>query len=350
MRAGLFPLLLTLVIAGLPGGVIGQNRGPTAELERLPALMAAGRIPGMSIAVIENGEVFWTGGFGTRSADSKPVDENTVFEAASLSKPLVAYIALKLVDAGQLVLDRPLAEYAAIPDLADPRAGRITTRMVLSHTTGLQNERIGSQRLELAFDPGTQFRYSGEGFLLLQQVVESITREPLDAIAGRLVLKPLGMTRSGFVWRDDFGDNAAIGHGDLGAARQPSRPRTARASSSLQTTAIDYARFVRAFMSREGLSRQTFDQMLAPHVQAAPRIHWGLGWALEASGTGYAPWHWGDNSNSGFTAFVWMDPRRGRAVLYFANSTTGLSIVRDVLAIMGGTHAAPDFMGYPSVK
>jgi CubicO group peptidase (beta-lactamase class C family) len=96
----------------------------------------------MAMAVLEDGKVAWIGGFGVRGVrDSAPVDANTVFEAASLSKPVVAYMALKLVDAGTLDLDRPLREYGIVPDLADARANRITTRMILSHTTGLQNER-----------------------------------------------------------------------------------------------------------------------------------------------------------------------------------------------------------------
>jgi len=161
-----------------------------------------------------------------------------------------------------------------------------------------------------------------------------------------MLLDSLGMTRSGFVWRDEFADNAAIGHGDFKIARSPSRPGKARASSSFHTTAHDYALFVRALMHRRGLGDHTFKQMLTPQVHVAPGIDWGLGWALETTAGAPAAWHWGDNSNSGFTAFVWADPDRRRGVVYFANSTTGLSIVRDVLAIMEGTHAAPGFMGY----
>ena len=87
--------------------------------------------------------------------------------------------------------------------------------------------------------------------------------------------------------------------------------------------------------------------MLTPQVHAGPGIDWGLGWALETADGARFAWHWGDNSNSGFTAFVMADPERRSAVIYFANSTTGLRIVRPVLAIMGGTHtAAPAFMGY----
>ena len=341
--------LLLATIASCDGTRVSTPRHePTpARLEHLRAVMDSGGIPGMAMAVLEDGKVAWSGGFGVRGvSDSAPVDANTVFEAASLSKPVVAYMALKLVDAGTLDLDRPLREYGIVPDLADARANRITTRMILSHTTGLQNERTGNEPLVLAFEPGERFQYSGEGFLLLQRLLESMTGQSLEVLSRHMLLDSLGMTRSGFVWRDEFADNAAIGHGDFKIARSPSRPEKARASSSFHTTAHDYALFVRALMHRRGLGDDTFKQMLTPQVHVAPGIDWGLGWALETTAGAPAAWHWGDNSNSGFTAFVWADPDRRRGVVYFANSTTGLSIVRDVLAIMEGTHAAPGFMGY----
>jgi CubicO group peptidase (beta-lactamase class C family) len=218
--------------------------------------------------------------------------------------------------------------------------------MVLSHTTGLQNERIGDESLALSFDPGQAFRYSGEGFLLLQRVLESIAGESLDSLSRRMVLDSLGMTRSGFVWRDDWADNAAVGHGDFESPRIPSRPATARAPSSFQTTAHDYAAFLRAIVRREGLRSQTYLQMITPHARVVDGIDWGLGWALENSDGARALWHWGDNSNSGFTAFAFVDPEHRNAVLYFANSSTGLGIAREMLAIVGGAPAIPEFMGY----
>ena len=348
VRGALAFLPSILVVAGCVHGSIRERRElPVTEPTNLPSLMDSAGIPGLALAVLEDGEIALSKGFGVRSVgEAGQVDQNTVFEAASLSKPVVAYIALKMVDAGLLNLDRPLVEYADIPELPDERSKRITARMVLSHSTGLQNERIGDERLALAFEPGQGFRYSGEGFLLLQRVLESITGESLDALSRRTVLDSLGMTRSGFVWREDWTDNAAVGHGDFGSPRSPSRPGAARASSSFQTTAHDYAAFLRAILRREGLRSQTYEQMFSPHVRVADGIDWGLGWALATSDGARAPWHWGDNSNSGFTAFAFLDPDQLDAVVYFANSSTGLGIVREMLAIVGGTHAAPEFMGY----
>jgi tetratricopeptide (TPR) repeat protein len=99
-------------------------------------------------------------------------------------------------------------------------------------------------------------------------------------------------------------------------------------------------------MRGQGLRRETFEQMAHPHVQVANRIDWGLGWALETSDGGRALWHWGDNSNSGFTAFAYMNLDRQDGVVYFANSSTGLGIVREVLAVAGDGGSVPAFMGY----
>jgi CubicO group peptidase (beta-lactamase class C family) len=332
---------------------LGIDRGEpvlisAADVAALESARVAAGIPGMTMAVLDDGEVAWSRGFGTRAAnDRRPVDEHTVFEAASLSKPVVAYLALRLADAGRFDLDRPLLQYVPVPDLEDPRAASITPRMILSHTTGLQNELIGNDRLALAFEPGERFRYSGEGFLLLQRALEAIGGQRLDVLTPDLVLTPLGMTRSGFVWHEDFALNAAVWHGESLARLTPSRPRVARASSSFDTTAHDYARFVRALIHREGVSREGFDEMLTARVRAGDGVDWGLGWALEASPAGRAAWHWGDNSNSGFTSFAWADLDRRRAVIYFADSTTGLSMVRPVLGLVtDGEHPVPAFMGH----
>lgn len=316
-------------------------------LARLPSLMDSAGIPGMALAFVVNGNVTQVKGFGTRSVNDKsPVDENTVFEAASLSKPVVAYIALKLVDAGRLDLNRPIHNYIDISELKDRRAASITTRMVLSHTTGLQNEQINDEPLALAFNPGEKFSYSGEGFRLLQRVLESITGESLNVLAKRLVFDPLGMTRSSFVWKTEFANNAAIGHGDFETIRSPTRPTTPRAPSSLHTTAYDYALFVRAIMTRQGLKNETFNQMMTPQIAVAPGAAWGLGWAIENPDSERSLLHWGDNSNSGFTSFVLINPVQQRAVLYFTNSTTGLGILRPVISFIAGKHPSPDLLGY----
>src|SRR4029078_5780516 len=141
------------------------------------------------------------------------VTESTRFEAASLSKPVTAYVALQLVDAGRLALDAPLTKYMTYPDPPDdPRAKTMTARHVLSHTTGFANWRRRDP-LKLFFAPGERFSYPGEGSVYLRRVIETITGATLEAAAKGMVFEPLGMTRSTFV---NDGADIASRHTDIG--------------------------------------------------------------------------------------------------------------------------------------
>ena len=275
-----------------------------------------------------------------------PVTEHTVFEAASLSKPVFAYIVLQLVDEGVLDLDAPLFSYLPYEDLAeDARYERITARMVLSHTTGLPNWRPPGGELTLAFDPGARFQYSGEGFLYLQRVVEHLTGEPLRVLAVKRVFEPLGMTQSSFVWEDRFGPDIAVGHLADGTALDKFTPAEGNAASSLHTTAPDYARFVAAVMNGEGLSPAMREAMLSPQSDAEDGMHWGLGWGLQESADGRAFWHWGDNR--GYKSFAIAFPEQGRGVVFFSNSDNGMLLLHALLAeTLGSDQPAADWLGY----
>jgi CubicO group peptidase (beta-lactamase class C family) len=173
-----------------------------ADLEQL---MAAGGVPGLSIGIVRDGDTVSTIAEGVRNATSGDrVDDGTVFEAASLTKPVFAYAVLQLIDAGALSLDDTLSMY--LPDYVtgDRRSSTITVRHVLSHTTGLPNWRTEANPLRTYFEPGERFSYSGEGFVWLQRVIERVTGEPLESVMDRLVLAPLGMNHSALIWRTAF--------------------------------------------------------------------------------------------------------------------------------------------------
>ena len=318
--------------------------------QRLPALMDSAMIPGLALTILDRGQVVWSGGFGDRDINGGRVSATrTVFEAASLSKPVIAYAALKLLDAGRLDLDKPLVSYTSYPELGgDPRGQTITAKMVLSHTTGLQNELHGpSDSLRFSFDPGTRFQYSGEGYALLGKAIEAITGQSLADAIKNLVFDPLSMTRSSFVWESRFADDAAVGRGPFGETRSPTRPKVARAPSSLQTTAADYARFLTAIVDTNGLKPQTWQLMLTPVVEVAPGVSWGLGWAIEKDSLDYRIAHHGDNSNSAFTAFTLIDVPRQCGFVYLTNSNNGLSIAREFAALVPGTHPGLALLNYP---
>jgi CubicO group peptidase (beta-lactamase class C family) len=221
-------------------GTVSSRQPDTTSLARdIPRLLRVSDIPGLAVAVVQDGRVVWARGFGTRNDGARaPVDTGTIFEAASLSKPVFAYVALRLAGRGEIDLDRPLAEILEYPRLAhDDRYERITARMVLSHSTGLPN--WGGDTLTLRFDPGTDYSYSGEGFVFLQKAMERLTGRTLEELARREVFEPLGMTRSSYVWQERLAGNVAYGRNWLWNIAPVNRYPEANAAASLLTTAPD---------------------------------------------------------------------------------------------------------------
>lgn len=334
-------ILSSITVAlGLAHGAASAIQSPTAtELARaIPRLLEVGDVPGLSIAVIRDGRVAWTGAFGTLGDSARtPVNEETIFSAASLSKPVFAYIVLRLAERGELDLDRPLAANLEYPRIAhDERYRSITPRMVLSHGTGLPN--WGGDRLELQFDPDSGFNYSGEGFVYLQKAVERITGLSLEELARREVFEPLGMRRSSYVWREAFEGNATHGKNWVARFEHVTRYEEPNAAFSLLTTARDYGRFLAAILEGEGLAEETVREMLSPErsarrpqreTPADDHVSWGLGWGLQEGRAGRAIWHWGDNGR--FKAYVVAYPERGDGVVYFANGNDGLSIAEAIV-------------------
>lgn len=317
-------------------GETSATRDPVATLAvSLPAMLARADVPGLQLALIDSGRIARTAAFGVADAETgRPVTDATVFEAASLSKPVFAYAVLRLADRGAWDLDRPLWEILPYERLAhDERARRITTRMVLTHTTGLPN--WGGTPLLLNDDPGARWGYSGEGFVWLQKAVEAATGLTLEEIATREVFAPLGMHASHYVWVEAYDTLAAVPHDELGAPAPRRKPESGNAAASLHTTAGDYARFVIAVMDGEGLDLETREALLAPgadlrsaawgdDAEAKAHLFWGLGWGLQEGRRGRSFWHWGDQGTA--RCFVVAYPDRRDGLVYFTNSANGLAI------------------------
>ncbi|MDH3648558.1 MAG: beta-lactamase family protein, partial [Saprospiraceae bacterium] len=168
-------------------------------------------IPGVGIALIRDGEVVWTEGFGIANVlTSEPITPETLFEVASNSKVVTAYIALRLVDQNLLSLDKPLNDYLPEPWLP-PSEYRdvITLRHVLSHSSGLGHSTTSRHNL---FAPGRGYSYSAVGFQYLQVVIEQVTGQSLEQVAQEMVFAPIGMSSSSFVNRSEFTPRTANGH------------------------------------------------------------------------------------------------------------------------------------------
>jgi CubicO group peptidase (beta-lactamase class C family) len=178
----------------------------------IPGYMRDQNTPGVAIALIHDGAIAWTGGFGVANAiTGEPVTPEMLFEIASNSKVVTAYIALRLVDQGMLSLDEPLDAYLSEPWLPDPEyRDEVTLRRVLSHTSGL-GASIAVSR-DLLFEPGRHYYYSGIGFMYLQEVIEQVTGKPLEVVAREMVFTPLNMSSSSFVNETTLASRAANGH------------------------------------------------------------------------------------------------------------------------------------------
>ena len=326
---------LALAGCGRPAAQPSDRSAPapdTVALARIiPDALRVSGVPGLAIAVVEHGQVVWTGAFGNVQ------DPETIFEAASLSKPVFAYLALRLVDRGQFDLDRPLAPMLEYPRAAsDPRYRKITGRMVLSHGTGFPN--WGGERLTLAFDPGTAYGYSGEGFVFLQKVVEHVTGRSLEQLARAEVFEPLGMSRSSYVWQERFAGHAAVATDWLGRVAPVTRYTDASAAYTLLTTAPDYARFVAAVLTGKGLKPATWKAYLTPVRQSSPGLSVGLGIRVEDGPRGRQFYHSGNNGRR-FTCYMTGNLATGRGLVYFTNASDGTSLVETLAApVFGGAH------------
>ncbi|MEL6709017.1 MAG: serine hydrolase domain-containing protein [Pseudomonadota bacterium] len=185
------------------------------------------KVPGVGVAVIEDGEFSWQGNYGTSNIETgKPIDNQTLFQAASLTKPVFAYVVLRLIDAGIIGFEDRLVDTYRPDDLSDSRWNdQITVRHVLTHQTGLPNWRPADEEtalLQPAFEPGTGYSYSGEAFHWLQQVCETKTGLGLNEIASQYLFVPAGLTDMSMLWQSDRDEREVYGHivGEDGEAKK----------------------------------------------------------------------------------------------------------------------------------
>ncbi|WP_081053344.1 serine hydrolase domain-containing protein [Burkholderia territorii] len=317
----------------------------------LSAATASGSIPGVSLATLRAGAKGSEYHFGVRGAhDRAIVNAYTVFEAASLTKPVIAFIALQLIEEGLLDLHQSLFDICGEYVPGDVRSRQINAFHVLTHTSGLPNIARDEAPLRTYFNPGERFSYGSSAFAWLQRAMETVSGRSLEMLARELVFEPLGMRHSSLEWQERFSENHAQGHEWEGEPVPKRRIQTAQASWSLLTTASDYIEFVQHVLTGRGLTSSSSDQWFLPRVNTRqgddaedlygenpldPNVAWGLGWGLEPSQNCF--FHWGNSP--GFRAFVLANRVTKDAVVWFANSARGMRLIHTVVPeAVGGEH------------
>lgn len=335
------------------------------DFSKLQPLIEKDSVPIMQVAYLHDGNVYTTELYNPNIYSTGKIDSlkrhagENVFQAASLSKVVFAYIVNKMADAGEIDLDKPLYGYTDIKRFTDTvKAKQITARLVLEHRTGLPNwsespssDEWPESAINFKFAPDSCFGYSGEGFAFLQRAVESIKGKDIEQVAKEMVFEPLGMGNSSYVWLPKYDSLAVEGYNwNLENRGVGNMPR-ANVAYSMRTTATDYMKFLQELISNKKAG--TIAQMFKPYPTCAVRyageprscdstIFWGLGIGtnkISSSNTdgatkdSYVYWHWGDNGN--FKALFIILPDNS-AFVYFTNSAHGHAIVNDVTEILVG--------------
>ncbi|MBD8541262.1 beta-lactamase family protein [Oxalobacteraceae sp. CFBP 8761] len=321
---------------------------PLALIDEMKRL----NVPGVSVAVIKDGKVAWTRGYGVAWTGGPAVTPQTLFQAASLSKPVSAMATLRMVEQGKLALDAGIDQ--ALTSWTLPKGdGTPSLRQLLSHTGGmsvsgfpgyaagktvptLQQVLDGAgpantKAIRVSAAPGSAFRYSGGGYTVVQQAMIDRAGQPFDAILHELVLAPLGMTASTYAQPlpPDLAPNAARPHDENGKPF-PGGAYTypEQAAAGLWTTPHDLARF--AIAIQQGAAGAT-DGVLTPAMTRtmlqSVKNDYALGLSIQDGGKGFS--HGG--SNQGFKAVFYAAVADGSGAVILTNGDNGIDVAAGLM-------------------
>jgi CubicO group peptidase (beta-lactamase class C family) len=318
---------LVLAFLATPRAAHAQQAALFDDPKAVERWLQENKVPAAGIGIIRQGRLQQVRVFG-ELRKGQPAPYDAVFNVASLTKPIVSMLTLRLVSAGEWQLDEPLANYWVDPDVAaDPRHRLLTTRHVLSHQTGFLNWRWmhESKKLTFEFAPGTRVQYSGEGFEYLRMALERKFRKPLAQLSRERLLAPLGMTSTHHAWNEHVDESRfAHWHDASGnAAYSDFRIPTVNAADNLLTTIEDYGRFAASVMKSDGLTPAIAQEMIKPQGKIKDNLHMGLGWEVHTnfSNGEYALIHSG--SDEGVHALIMLLPTSGQGLVIMTNSDNG---------------------------
>ena len=294
-------------------------------------------IPGMSLAVIDNDRIVYFNTYGIRRVgDDKKVTRQTVFDGCSLSKSFLAFVAYQLVDEGKLDLDKYMYLYLPYDRLEyDPRYKWITPRMILSHSSGLENwsDEHNPDTLEILFTPGTEFVYSGEGYQYLAKVMETILHQSYEEYVTERVLKPLKLRNTYLKYKDkgsspfqkDSPSNYAVGHEVFGNQRVFKNTFTLPAAG-VHFTAEDYATLILAFFDKHHLSADRVKDILTPLIRVeSSSLYYGPGFEVVHNNNEVIIAHGGNKPGYKNQMFYSVTGKKG--IVFMTNSDRGKSMI-----------------------
>lgn len=298
------------------------------------------KIPTLGIGVIADGKLQQINVYGElRTGLSAPY--NTIFNVASLTKPITAIVTLKLVSQEKWDLDEPLYKYWTDPDVEeDPNSKLLTTRHILTHQTGFTNWRGNNDdgRLRFEFTPGSKYQYSGEGFEYLRMALEKKFKKSLNTLASELIFEPLKMTDTKYFW-DKKTDSLryAVGFNTEGIPYKVIKHQTTNAADNLLTTIEDYGIFLVSLLNSEGLSPQVAQDLVTHHVKTKENKFFGLGFEIYDLGNGeYALSHGG--SDQGCQTIFFLFPKTKNGLIIFTNVDDGYKVYGTLLKHYLGKH------------
>jgi CubicO group peptidase (beta-lactamase class C family) len=331
-------------------------------------LLVDTKTPGLSLAIIKDGEVTFNKGFGVRNTSTNdPVDTETTFEAASVSKTVFAYAIMQLCQKKVMDLDTPLSQYyPELFDNTDPRFEIITARHVLSHTTGLPDWRHSDEPFAFGFDPGKDYRYSGEGFYLLQTVLTHLKGKVYPDQCGTYemdmkicatdiadylsenILTPFEMASSHYIWSEERSKNSASAHSeDMSVINKGHQGATdmARyaAAGGLLTHAKDYSKFLISLFDGKDhdpfrLNSSSISTMLTPQIKMKPEQQfdgctaWALGWGIQERPDGNFIIHSGGQTGFRSLVVACIEKRSGFAA--FTNGENGAKVAHELANVV----------------
>jgi CubicO group peptidase (beta-lactamase class C family) len=345
------------------------TKGEPVQSTKLTERMAALHVPGVSIAVIHDGKIEWARGFGVTKIGGSPVTPETLFQAASISKPVTALAVLHLVQSGKLSLDTDVNQYLKswkVPDNEFTAKSQVTLRELLTHTAGmtvhgfagyasgtplptavqvLNGEKpANSPAIRVDTAPGTIWRYAGGGYVIVQQLLEDVAAKPFPKLMQETVLGPIGMTRSTYEQPLPTGRlaEAAMPHRQDGqpvAGGPHAYPEMAPAG--LWTTPSDLARYaIEVQQSLAGNSSRVLSAAMTRQMLTAGMNKWGLG--PETGGSKEHPYFTHSGANEGFQCnLVAYDNGDGAVIM--TNSDNGGQLAAEILRTIAYEYKWPDF-------